>query len=289
MSVLRRRVVLGARVEPPRESVSELFHENTKLRKIPFGGGTVPGEYEIPEVQAMSRGYKHYRNRPQIALPRPSELPENGRTFDDVIAARRSIRSFADEEMELGELGRILYQTYGITGEAPKPGGGVWPFRAAPSAGALYPGELYLGVRRVEGLAPGIYHYEVPGHSLALLEAGDPGERLYEVCCFQAYACQAAVVFLIAAAVQRTKRKYGERGYRYALLDLGHLAQNLYLASTALGLAVTTTCGFFDDEANRLLRLDGLEEAVLYVGFVGRAAARRETDSYAWIEPEQGS
>jgi SagB-type dehydrogenase family enzyme len=79
---------------------------------------------------------------------------------------------------------------------------------------------------------------------------------------------------MITAVLERTKRKYGERGYRYVLLDIGHLAQNLYLACTALGLAVTTTGAFFDDEAADLLGIDGCDEAVLYVAFVGRSRDR---------------
>jgi SagB-type dehydrogenase family enzyme len=117
---------------------------------------------------------------------------------------------------------------------------------------------------------PGLYHYEVADHALALLAGGDPTERLYETCCYQEGARTASVVVLIAASLQRTKHRYGERGYRYVLLDVGHLAQNLLLACSALGLGAMTTCGFFDDAANGLLRLDGVDEAVLYVAFLGR-------------------
>jgi SagB-type dehydrogenase family enzyme len=143
-----------------------------------------------------------------------------------------------------------------------------------PSAGALYPAEIYLGVRAVRGLEAGIYHYEVPENSLALLSRGNPADPLHKVCCGQEYARQAAVVVLISAVIERTKRKYGDRGYRYVLLDIGHLGQNLYLACTALGLAIVTTCGFFDDEAADLLGIDGCDEAVFYVAFIGSNADR---------------
>jgi SagB-type dehydrogenase family enzyme len=130
-----------------------------------------------------------------------------------------------------------------------------------------------LGVRAVRGLEAGIYHYEVPDASLALLNRGDPTDRLHDVCCGQEYARQAAIVVLISAVIERTKRKYGDRGYRYVLLDIGHLGQNLYLVCTALGLAIVTTCGFFDDEAADLLGIDGCDEAVFYVAFIGRRPA----------------
>jgi SagB-type dehydrogenase family enzyme len=255
----------------PEATISELFHENTKLGRRVFGGANarIPVEYELTELAAITRSFKEYRLHRSIALP----PPERGdRAFDDVVAARRTARGFADEDLELRELATVLHQTYGITGEMPFAGGGVHGLRAAPSAGALYPAELYLGVRRVAGVPPGLYHYEVRAHALALLEQGDPTGRLHEACCFQDYARTAGVVVLIAAALQRTKRRYGERGYRYVLLDVGHLTQNLLLSATALGLAAMTTCGFFDDVASELLRLDGVDEAVLYVAFLGRPA-----------------
>jgi len=122
----------------------------------------------------------------------------------------------------------------------------------------------------VTGVDQGVYHYNVKNHELELLIPDDPTDELYRVCCKQEYARQASVVILISGVLQRTKRKYGERGYRYVFLDVGHLGQNIYLACTALGLSVITTCGFFDDEANKLLRLDGVDETMLYVAFIGK-------------------
>jgi len=269
-NVLVRHDALSPRTEP----VSELFHENTKLRGVRGPNARVPVEYALDELAAVTRSWKTYRLHSHVPLPRDGDLPSGTASFDDVVAGRRTVRDFADAELELGELAKVLHQAYGVTGEVSYAGGGAHGLRAAPSAGSLYPAELYLGIRGVAGAAPGLYHYEVREHALALLEAGDPTERLYEVCCYQDYACTAAVVVLIAAALQRTRRRYGERGYRYVLLDVGHLTQNLLLASSALGLAAMTTCGFFDDTANDYLRLDGLDEAVLYVAFLGRPGAR---------------
>ena len=260
---------------PPDDAISELYHENTKLMRRTFGGANarIPVEYTLNELAVITRSFKEYRMHPRVALPAVHDLPRAGRSFDEVVAARRTVRGFAADELEVAELGKVLHQTYGVTGGMPFAGGGVHGLRAAPSAGALYPAELYLGVRHVAGVAPGLYHYEVRDHALAQLEENDVTERLHEACCFQEYARTAAVVVLIAASLQRTKRRYGERGYRYVLLDVGHLTQNLLLAATALGLAAMTTCGFFDDVANDLLRLDGVEEAVLYVAFLGRPAS----------------
>jgi SagB-type dehydrogenase family enzyme len=276
--IFRREVALRATGQlPADESLADLFHENTKLQRATITTAVGPESYSARELEAMARAYKRYRLHPQVPLPRPSR-DTSGPPLGEVIASRRSRRSFASDELELTELAAIMQWSYGITGEVGIRGGGVQRFRASPSAGALYPAEIYLGVRGVRGLEPGIYHYEVPETSLALLSRGDPTDRLYEVCCRQDYARQAAIVVLISAVIERTKRKYGDRGYRYVLLDVGHLGQNLYLACTALGLAIVTTCGFFDDEAADTLGIDGCDEAVLYVAFIGRPGAAPPSD-----------
>jgi SagB-type dehydrogenase family enzyme len=272
MSIFRQHVALSCEPSPHEESIAELYHENTKLRQhTDVALDLVPAQdYAVEEIHAMTNACKRYAVHPHVELPELERLAGGGPSFDDVVSARRTVRSFADADLDLPTLAKLLRQTAGLTGSAQAPGGARFELRAAPSAGALYPAEIYLGVRRVDGLDPGIYHHEVRSSSLAMLRPGDPTAALHEVCCWQRYAREAAVVLLISGVLERPRRKYGERGYRYMLLDTGHMVQNLCLSATALGLAVTTTGGFFDDPANDLLGLDGLEEAVLYVAFVGR-------------------
>ena len=271
--IIRPVIALGAKNKELSVSISELFHENTKLH--PLSGspmGLVPQKsFSLAETQAITRGYKQYPSFPRVKLPRVESLPRNEIPFDQVVASRRSVRNFADSQMQLSELSKIIWQSYGITGKTTLSTGEIQYLRASPSGGALYPAEIYLGIRMVTGIEPGIYHYNVLNHELELMTPGDPSDSLYNISCQQEYARQASVVILISGVLQRTKRKYGERGYRYVLLDVGHLGQNIYLACTALGLQVMTTCGFFDDEANRFLRLDGVDETVLYVAFVGQS------------------
>ena len=251
------------------ESIAELYHENTKVNRVLGPHVLIPVEYAHDERAAIARAWKRYRLQARTSLPTVLAREQEGATFDEVIASRRSVRDFTDTEIGLDELGKILHQTYGVTGESQVAGGATQKYRAAPSAGALYPAELYLGVRRVAGLEPGLYHYEVEEHALARLDAGDPTDALFDVCCYQPHARTASVVVLVAGAIHRTRRRYGDRGYRYVLLDCGHLAENLVLAATALDLGCVTSCAFFDDAANELLRLDGLDEAVLYTAFLG--------------------
>lgn len=266
MNIFRRETAFSPRSEP---SVSALYHENTKLHPYMATGNEGETHYGLAEIDVMARAYKRYRQRPKIDLP-PVQPDHGAMSLRQTITSRRSQRSFAAEGLTLSELSAILRLSYGITGELPTPGGGRQPLRAAPSAGALYAAEMYVSVRDVRGLDAGIYHFEVPDDQLALLRSGDVSERLAEVCCGQDYALKAAATVLISGVVERTTRKYGDRGYRYVLLDVGHLGQNLYLSGTALGLSITTTCGFYDDAAADLLGIEGSDEPVFYVGFIGR-------------------
>ncbi len=182
-----------------------------------------------------------------------------------VITKRRSQRTFTQEPISLSALSQLLWATQGITYSAFE-----YPFRACPSAGALYPIETYLAVNRVEGLTPGIYHLYVPERLLEILAEGAFGRDLAEAALGQGMARTASVVFIWTAVVQRSKWKYKERGYRYIYLDGGHIGQNLYLAATALDLGCCTIGALFDEEVNRLIGVDGTEETVVYMGAVGK-------------------
>jgi len=250
-------------------SLSEIFNENTKLHPLTMYGVLPSADFTNQELVAMTRGYKQYLDSKKIKLPPIDELKDNEKTLIDVIKARRSVRDFEDSPMDLSELSTVLGYSYGVIDKVKEPVVGERLKRGAPSGGGIYAAEVYLGVRNVEGVDPGIYHYNVLNHELELLVSGDLTQQLFKICCDQPYAKQAGVVVMISSVLERTKRKYGERGYRYALLDIGHLGQNIYLTCTALELAVMTTCGFFDDLGNDLLNLDGLDESLMYVAFIG--------------------
>jgi len=268
MSKIRANLIpaLESLLDPPPLSLSELYHENTKLHPLTVQQMMPSSDFSAADLQAMSRAYKQYPHLPRVKLPPIESIDQNGRTFDEVLSSRRSVRDFADLDLELDDLSKILHQSYGITGELPGKGGFRQDLRSAPSAGALYPAEIYIAVRKVSGVEPRIYHYNVPHHEIELLIPGDPTEQMHQVCCEQEYVRQASIVVLISGVLARTKLKYGE----YALLDIGHLGQNLYLSCTSLKLAIMTTCGFFDDLANKLLRIDGVDETAMYVAFIGK-------------------
>ncbi len=250
--------------------ISEIYHENTKLYPSTINAVYPAIEFSNMELRAMLKGFKQYSYAKKIKLFTPEDKEENEKTFKEVIESRRSVKNFSKEPLSMRELSQVLWQSYGTTGKEHEPGVGDRLQRVVPSAGGLYPAEVYLGIRNVIGLDQGIYHYNVPNHELEMLTPGDPTSQLQKICCDQPYTQEAGVVVLISAVLERTKRKYGERGYRYVLLDLGHLGQNIYLSCTAQQLAVMTTCGFFDDLGNDLLKLDGINESLMYVAFIGK-------------------
>jgi SagB-type dehydrogenase family enzyme len=240
-----------------REGIGDLYHQETKYRR-----------------EAMPRGgldWAHqpfpYKEFPYVLKHFPIRLSDQtrGKTLWEVITQRRSIREFSRQSISFSELSQLIWATQGITS---KDGG--FDFRAAPSAGALYPIETYVLVNRVEEISRGFYHYNVKEAQLMLLKEGHFGPDLQHAGLGQEMLEEAACVFIWTAIVERSKWKYRERAYRYIYMDVGHIGQNLYLAATALNLGCCTAGAFFDDEVDRLIGVDGREEISIYLGAVGR-------------------
>ena len=198
-----------------------------------------------------------------ISLPAPSL--EVGPNFWKVLQKRRSIRDYTQALLTLTELSSLLWASQGITEKASSP----W-YRTAPSAGALHPIDTYLVVNRVERLDPGIYFLNVAGFSLEKRKEGDFSLSIGRAALEQEIARAAAVVFVWVAVIERSRQKYRQRAYRYIYLDFGHIAQNLYLAATAMNLGCCGIAAFFDDEVNDLVGVDGQEETSIYLATVGK-------------------
>ena len=165
----------------------------------------------------------------------------------------------------------MLELSYGITEETPADSEVPrLSRRVVPSAGALYPIEMYLVALRVEGLEAGLYHYHPKNRMLDRLQTGELRSEIENAVLYPEIVSQASVVFLLAAVFQRTRFKYGERGYRFVLLDSGHIAQNIYLVSAALGLGAVAMGGYVDDDLNQLLDMNGVDESVVYAVVVGQ-------------------
>lgn len=182
-----------------------------------------------------------------IKLPEPQL---DGRlSLEQSLARRRSVRHFSRKPLALRHVSQILWAAQGITSPA--------GYRTAPSAGALYPLEVYLAAGMVEGLAAGVYHYRPGGHELVLLHKGDVRPGLTGDALGQSAVNYGALCLVIAAVYGRTTGKYGSRGMQYVHLDAGHAAQNICLQATALGLGTVPIGAFYDERVCKTLHLPG--------------------------------
>lgn len=215
--------------------------------------------------------FKRYPKAKRLRLP-PQAPPHA--EFPRVLLARRTHREFSTAPVPLPAIANLLYYTWGITGRVRSPVLGWLPHRTSPSGGARHPGEVYLLALRVQGLAPGLYHYDALRHCLELLRPGRLARRAVEYCGGQSHAGKAAALFLMTAVFPRVMWKYRvARAYRVVLLDAGHLCQTFLLTATWLGLAPFCVMAIAESRIERDLGIDGVREAVLYVAGVGMRRA----------------
>ncbi len=195
---------------------------------------------------------------PGALTPLPPPAVSGDKSLEEVLAQRHSVRKFGDQPLTMAEIGQLLWAAQGIThGNSG---------RTAPSAGALYPLELYVAT------AEGVFHYDPANHRLLLTGQGDPRANLYRAAGRQDSVRQAPAVFIVAAVYERTATKYGpERTPRYVHLEAGHAAQNLLLQAVALGLGAVSVGAFDDGEVQQALGLPTDHEP-LYLIPVGHPA-----------------
>ncbi|MFN3594140.1 MAG: SagB/ThcOx family dehydrogenase [Thiobacillaceae bacterium] len=180
-------------------------------------------------------------------IPLPEFCVQAVLTYEELLWRRRSVRAFAPRPLTLQHCAQLLWAAQGVSDPA--------GLRTAPLAGALYPLEPFLVVGQVTGLDAAVYRYEPTGHLLAVHLAGDQRTALAAAAHGQSWVAQGAVVLAIAAAYQRCARKYGERAARYVPLEAGHVAQNVCVECTALGLGTAPIGAIDDDTVRRVLRL----------------------------------
>lgn len=194
-----------------------------------------------------------------IILPQPKQ--DGQVSIEEAFLKRRSIRDYKDEALSLEEISQVLWAAQGITAD--------WGGRTTPSAGALYPLEVYLVIRKVENLDSGVYHYIPEGHKVERISEGDVSGELAKVALSQMFIKEAPINLVISAVFSRTTGKYGEKGIQYVWLEAGHAAQNVYLQVESLGLGTVTVGAFHDEEVKKLLNLSE-EETPLYIMPIGR-------------------
>jgi SagB-type dehydrogenase family enzyme len=209
----------------------------------------------------------------RIALP--AVCNDGDVSVERAMTERRSIRSFADAVLSLPDLSQLLWSAQGVTlprEEAPE--GFTWQWmgglRTAPSAGALYPLELYALVGSSDELAPGLYHYIPTEHAIEMTADGDLREALWDAALRQSAITEAPVTLVFAAVVERLAVKYGERSERYAHIEVGAAAENVFLQCESLDLGTVLIGAFRDDPVREALGLpeDQHVYAIMPVGHV---------------------
>jgi len=238
--------------------IGEKFQYETKYTSESLNGYTL-------DWQSMPGPFKEYKNPLAIiSLPEP-KTSANKANLWKLLLKRRSRRDYnTDALLKLNDLAALLWATQGLTAQY-----GDTFFRTAPSAGGLYPIETYVNIRAVQDLEQGIYHFRPGDFDLELLKKGDFSRPLSLAALQQTVVLGAQATFIWSALIARSRWKYRQRAYRYVYLDAGHLAQNLYLAGEALGLGICAIGAFYDDDVNRIVDLDGIEETVIYMATVG--------------------
>jgi SagB-type dehydrogenase family enzyme len=206
----------------------------------------LPEEYEEKEKTEIAEAEE------VIYLPEPKTVGEM--SLEETIKKRRSVRSFYDKELNLEQISQILWAAQGITDEK--------GYRSAPSAGALYPLEVYV-VKK-----DGVFHYIPDGHKMEIILEGDIRKKLKEICLGQQWVEDAPVDIIITGIYKRTTIKYGDRGIRYVYLEAGTACQNILLQAVSLGLGAVPVGAFRDNQIQEILNLSK-EETPLFVIPIG--------------------
>lgn len=184
----------------------------------------------------------------------PAPRTTSNVSLEEALASRRSVREFTDEPLTLEEISQLLWAAQGITAG--------WGGGTTPSAGALYPLEVYVAT------PDGLYHYVPRGHRAEVVSRRDLREALAGAALGQAAASDAPAVFVVAAVYARTAGKYGGRAERYVKVEAGHVGQNILLQAVALGLGAVPMGAFLDEQVRRVLNLPA-EQELLYLIPVG--------------------
>jgi putative peptide maturation dehydrogenase len=262
-----------------------VLHRHTRWRGVDSGrrskqaglGTTdeLAAAYGKPPGEVHARGPKARR----VALPRPDSS-----ACESLLRRRVTCRNF-DTRRTLGieDLAAVLYRAFGAFGIGRFGPGFRALKKGSPSGGGMHPVEAYVLARRVEGLAPGCYHYHPLAHALEPLDlpvrAGQLPALSRKLVAGQRYLAAAQVLVVLAARFVRNQWKYRQhaKAYRVVVLDAGHLSQTFQLAATELGLGSFITAAINEVDCERAFGLDPMQEGVLAVLGVGHRALMRRT------------
>jgi len=247
------------------ESLWQLYHENTKVNDRFYIGSD---EYVVARTESMHASLP-YDSYPKIELPQ--RLTRSNLSFEDTVLNRVTARKMCPCSLTLRDIATLLHYAYGITRDNSKTN---YPrdFRTVPSGGALYPLEIYFHTTHTKNLEPGFYHYNPTINAVSRIMDGDHNiaiaEAMVPMLSHLAFDC--SLMIFITALFERQTFKYGPRAYRFVFLEAGHVAQNLNLTATNIGLGSINICGYYDRKIDKLLRLDGLSHSTIYMMGIGK-------------------
>lgn len=240
----------------------ELFHENSKTSRF----DNPPTTEAVRAEMAQMLESLDYSACPATSLP---AVPNLSAPIGSVLTSRVTARNLQSETVSLETLAALLHYSCGRTRDN-EGTGFPRPFRVTPSGGALYPLEVYLHTTHVEGLPSGLHHYSPDRDELQVVRGGDHSRTLAGCLVQRELALAASVLVMITAIFERSTFKYGERGYRFVLLEAGHVAQNINLVAHSLGLGCVNIGGFFDRRVDEFLEIDGVNHSSIYLVAIGR-------------------
>ncbi|GGA66134.1 SagB/ThcOx family dehydrogenase [Ornithinibacillus halotolerans] len=255
------------------ESLAELYHENSKYHPSLF---SLQCPRPMPERQVVIDNYIN-----KIELPTADKLLFPEISLGEILMKRRSKRKFGDP-ITFQELAIILSYSVGVSSvdEIVKENKVNYLFyRTYPSGGGIYPVELYFYINQVDDLQSGFYKFVPESNCIYLLNINQQEDKDIDDMYFfikedsnteESPFGQAAVNFFFVANMQIITKYYGLRAYRLVQKEIGHIAQNMLLVSTALNINAVPIEGFFDDIVNKKLHLDGIKNIATYSILLGK-------------------
>jgi len=240
----------------------ELFHENSKISRY----SDTLSLQEVRRCMKELHDTLPFEGYPIFELPK--HLPSLSIGLQEAITTRTSTCNFVPHSISVESLALLLHYGYGINRDN-KNIEFIPPFRMVPSGGALYPLEIFFYSAHVKNLPPGVFHYNPAKNHMRLIIEGDQTEKLSQSLISPEIGNNASLIIFITALFERSSFKYGERSYRFVLLEAGHVAQNMNLIANGLGQGVLNIGGYYDREIDDFLGLDGVTHSTIYMLAMG--------------------
>jgi SagB-type dehydrogenase family enzyme len=246
----------------PDDEAWEIFHENSKLSEY---DRFLPDELMAVYLNQLSESLSFDTC---TEVPLPTTRTGFQLSLEEAMTRRETTRNLTPSTLSIEDLATLLHYAYGITRDNKET---VFQrgFRVVPSADAFYPLEIFFHALHIEGLSTGLYHFNPTRNSVSVLRGSDHSGLIARGLTQKHLAISASLIVFITAMFERTILKYGNRGYRFVLLEAGHVAQNINLAATGLNLACVNIGGYFDAHIDSVLGIDGLTHSTVYMVAIG--------------------